>query len=248
VPLDTFLFDDRTGYCQQFSGAMALLLRMGGVPARVAAGFTPGTFDSERGEYIVRDLDAHSWVEAYFPGSGWVTFDPTPSEAPPAAQLQADDEDQDLPELPGAGRDPGGAPDLGPAFPTRAARPPRAAAGPPRCSSAASASWPSASRAGRGRSCASPSRAGGGPGPRRPAPRPRAVGPAAAAGRHPPGARVVPERLRRAGLRAGAAPVAVRGQLRAAAALGRAALRRELGAGLGTIGRLRAWWALPPRP
>jgi transglutaminase-like putative cysteine protease len=67
VPLDTFLFEDRTGYCQQFSGAMALLLRMGGVPARVAAGFTPGTFDAERGEYIVRDLDAHSWVEAYFP-------------------------------------------------------------------------------------------------------------------------------------------------------------------------------------
>jgi transglutaminase-like putative cysteine protease len=70
VPLDTFLFDDRTGYCQQFSGAMALLLRMGGIPARVAAGFTPGTFDSERGEYIVRDLDAHSWVEAYFPWLG----------------------------------------------------------------------------------------------------------------------------------------------------------------------------------
>ena len=55
------------GYCQHFSGAMALLLRMGGVPARVAAGFSPGTLDAKRDEYVVRDLDAHSWVEVYFP-------------------------------------------------------------------------------------------------------------------------------------------------------------------------------------
>ncbi len=82
VPLDAFLFEDRIGYCQQFSGAMALLLRMGGVPARVVAGFSPGTFDRERGEFVVRDLDAHSWVEAYFPRIGWVTFDPTPASAP----------------------------------------------------------------------------------------------------------------------------------------------------------------------
>jgi transglutaminase-like putative cysteine protease len=82
VPLESFLFDDRLGYCQQFSGAMALLLRMGGVPARVVAGFSPGTFDRERGEFVVRDLDAHSWVEAYFPRIGWVTFDPTPASAP----------------------------------------------------------------------------------------------------------------------------------------------------------------------
>lgn len=86
VPLDAFLFDDRTGYCQQFSGAMALLLRMGGVPARVAAGFSPGTYDEERREYVVRDLDAHSWVEVYVPGSGWVAFDPTPSDAPASSR------------------------------------------------------------------------------------------------------------------------------------------------------------------
>jgi protein-glutamine gamma-glutamyltransferase len=83
VPLDTFLFGkERVGYCQQFSGAMALLLRMGGVPARVASGFAPGSYDRKRKEYVVRDLDAHSWVEAYFPGYGWVPFDPTPSVAP----------------------------------------------------------------------------------------------------------------------------------------------------------------------
>jgi transglutaminase-like putative cysteine protease len=87
VPLDAFVFVDKTGYCQQFSGAMALLLRMGGVPARVASGFSPGTFDEERREFVVRDLDAHSWVEAYFPGYGWIPFDPTPAVAPARAQL-----------------------------------------------------------------------------------------------------------------------------------------------------------------
>jgi protein-glutamine gamma-glutamyltransferase len=87
VPLDTFLFGNpKLGYCQQFSGAMALLLRMGGVPARVASGFAPGSYDKERREYVVRDLDAHSWVEAYFPGYGWVPFDPTPSVAPASSR------------------------------------------------------------------------------------------------------------------------------------------------------------------
>jgi transglutaminase-like putative cysteine protease len=80
-PLESFLFNDRLGYCQQFSGAMALLLRMGGVPARVAAGFTSGTRDSS-GQWVVTDYDAHAWVEAWFPHYGWVTFDPTPAAAP----------------------------------------------------------------------------------------------------------------------------------------------------------------------
>jgi transglutaminase-like putative cysteine protease len=84
--LHGFLFDAKSGYCQQFSGAMALLLRMGGVPARVATGFTPGSYDERAKEYVVRDLDAHSWVEAWFPGFGWVLFDPTPASAPPRSQ------------------------------------------------------------------------------------------------------------------------------------------------------------------
>jgi transglutaminase-like putative cysteine protease len=88
LPLASFLFGDRQGYCQQFSGAMALLLRMGGVPARVASGFTPGRYDRRRKEYVVRDLDAHSWVEAYFPGLGWVTFDPTPAASPASSQSE----------------------------------------------------------------------------------------------------------------------------------------------------------------
>ncbi|MBD0282423.1 MAG: transglutaminase domain-containing protein [Thermoleophilaceae bacterium] len=78
VPLEDFLFRERAGYCQQFSGAMALMLRMIGIPARVAAGFSPGSFNRDTGEYRVRDLDAHSWVEVYFNGIGWVPFDPTP--------------------------------------------------------------------------------------------------------------------------------------------------------------------------
>ncbi|NLT07180.1 MAG: transglutaminase domain-containing protein [Solirubrobacterales bacterium] len=80
-PLEAFLFEDRRGYCQHFSGAMALMLRMVGVPARVAAGFSPGTHDPDTDQYRVRDLDAHSWVEVYFAGVGWVPFDPTPRAA-----------------------------------------------------------------------------------------------------------------------------------------------------------------------
>jgi hypothetical protein len=81
-PIETFLFDSHAGYCQQFAGAMALLLRMGGVPARVATGFTTGTYDKTRHEFIVSDLDAHAWVEVWFPTFGWVRFDPTPAAAP----------------------------------------------------------------------------------------------------------------------------------------------------------------------
>jgi hypothetical protein len=77
-PLESFLFDDRTGYCQQFSGAMTLMLRMDGIPARVAAGFLPGSYNSATHKYEVRAVDAHSWVEVYFNGIGWVPFNPTP--------------------------------------------------------------------------------------------------------------------------------------------------------------------------
>ena len=81
-PLLDFLFRSRIGYCQQFSGSMALLLRMGGLPAEVAAGFTPGSFDKQRHTWTVSDTDAHAWVEVWFPTYGWVRFDPTPANAP----------------------------------------------------------------------------------------------------------------------------------------------------------------------
>jgi transglutaminase-like putative cysteine protease len=80
--LDGFLFDSKQGFCQQFSGAEALLLRMGGIPARVSTGFTQGAIDTKAKEWVVRDYDAHSWVEAWFPGYGWVTRDPTPLASP----------------------------------------------------------------------------------------------------------------------------------------------------------------------
>jgi hypothetical protein len=81
-PLVSFLFSNRRGYCQHFAGAMALLLRMGGLPARVAAGFAPGRYDAANGTYTVFDRDAHAWVEVWFPQYGWVRFDPTPAIAP----------------------------------------------------------------------------------------------------------------------------------------------------------------------
>jgi protein-glutamine gamma-glutamyltransferase len=77
-PLVAFVTQTRAGYCQHFAGAMALMLRYLGIPARVAAGFTSGTYDAKSGEWTVTDHDAHTWVEAWFPRYGWLPFDPTP--------------------------------------------------------------------------------------------------------------------------------------------------------------------------
>jgi transglutaminase-like putative cysteine protease len=85
-PLPAFLFIDRAGYCQQFSGTMALMLRMLGIPSRVVTGFAPGQLEPSTGDFQVRDLDAHSWVEVFFPRVGWVTFDPTPAASPALTQ------------------------------------------------------------------------------------------------------------------------------------------------------------------
>ena len=78
APLVFFLRSKR-GYCQQFAGTMALMLRYIGVPARVAAGFTSGSYDAGKHEWTVTDHNAHTWVEVYFPRFGWVPFDPTPN-------------------------------------------------------------------------------------------------------------------------------------------------------------------------
>ena len=79
-PLSDFLFNVKTGHCEYFSTAMAILLRTHGVAARVVNGFLPGEFNETAGAYTVRQSDAHSWVEVYFPETdSWVTFDPTPS-------------------------------------------------------------------------------------------------------------------------------------------------------------------------
>jgi hypothetical protein len=71
-----FLTQGKTGYCEQFAAAMAVMLRAVGVPARVAVGFTGGTPDGDHRS--ISTSDAHAWVEAWFPGRGWLIFDPTP--------------------------------------------------------------------------------------------------------------------------------------------------------------------------
>jgi hypothetical protein len=73
------MLHSKAGYCQMFSGSMAELLRLLGIPARVAEGFTAGTYDPKAHAFRVTDHDAHAWVEAYFPGYGWLSFDPTPT-------------------------------------------------------------------------------------------------------------------------------------------------------------------------
>ncbi len=80
-PVAYFLFERKAGHCEYFASSMALMLRTLGIPARVVNGFRGGEFNSVTGSYIVRGRDAHSWVEAYFPRYGWITFDPTPPGA-----------------------------------------------------------------------------------------------------------------------------------------------------------------------
>jgi len=78
-PLADFLFNVRTGHCEYFATAMTVLLRTHGIAARVVNGFLPGEYNETAGAYTVRQSDAHSWVEVYFPETvAWVTFDPTP--------------------------------------------------------------------------------------------------------------------------------------------------------------------------
>ena len=86
-PLAYFLFTRKKGHCEYFASSMAVLLRTLGIPSRVVNGFRDGEYNDINATYIVRARDAHAWVEAYFPGYGWATFDPTPAaEAPPKTE------------------------------------------------------------------------------------------------------------------------------------------------------------------
>jgi transglutaminase-like putative cysteine protease len=104
-PIVDFLLETREGYCQQFAGAAALLLRMANVPTRVVTGFATGTEDDD-GRYVVRDEDAHAWIEVYFPEFGWVPFNPTPAAA--EATVAAEVDLLTPPEAAGAGGAGGG--------------------------------------------------------------------------------------------------------------------------------------------
>ena len=77
--VDWFLFDLQEGYCDHFATAMVVLSRAAGVPARLATGFAAGEYDHHNYRYVVLQKYAHAWVEVYFPGYGWVEFEPTPA-------------------------------------------------------------------------------------------------------------------------------------------------------------------------
>jgi transglutaminase-like putative cysteine protease len=77
-PVDFFLFDRKKGHCEYFASAFAVLARAVAIPTRQVNGFLGGEWNEYQGYVAVRAGDAHSWDEVYFPGAGWVTFDPTP--------------------------------------------------------------------------------------------------------------------------------------------------------------------------
>ena len=114
-PVDYFLFDLKADFCEYFASSMAVMLREVGVPSRVVEGFTAGELDNSQ-RYAVKELNAHAWVEAYFPQYGWIEFEPTPSELPfdradaaPVGGTNPDGSDPNNPDKPDrvglAGRD-----------------------------------------------------------------------------------------------------------------------------------------------
>jgi len=96
--VDWFLFENRRGYCDYYASAMAVMCRILGIPARISQGYTPGEYIASSRSYLVRQLDAHAWPEVYFPGYGWIEFEPTSSEP-----VLARPEDSTSPLLPGLG-------------------------------------------------------------------------------------------------------------------------------------------------
>ena len=94
--IEWLLFDAKEGYCTYYATAMIVMLRHLGIPARLAAGFSQGDYDAASGQFIVRERDAHSWVEIYFPGYGWIDFEPTSAQAP--IQRDGDEDAQESPD------------------------------------------------------------------------------------------------------------------------------------------------------
>jgi protein-glutamine gamma-glutamyltransferase len=75
--VDEFLFERREGFCEHIASAMAILLRASGVPTRLVTGFAPGQRNPFTGYWDIRASDAHAWVEVFYPGAGWIAYDPT---------------------------------------------------------------------------------------------------------------------------------------------------------------------------
>ncbi len=96
-PVDWVLFDLKQGFCNYYATAEIVLLRAVGIPARWAVGYAQGEFDPTESSYQVRQRDAHSWPEVYYPGVGWVEFEPTLSQPVldrPLGDPLAEDENQ----------------------------------------------------------------------------------------------------------------------------------------------------------
>ncbi len=106
--VDWFLFESKTGYSDYFGSAMAVMLRVVGVPSRIAAGYGPGELDTF-GQRVIRDLDSHGWVQVYFPGYGWIDFEPTPQfeqHQRAEATIGESFDETELGDLSGGGLDP----------------------------------------------------------------------------------------------------------------------------------------------
>jgi len=106
-PLEYFLFTSHKGYCQDFSTAMAVMLRYLGIPVRQMSGFGLGSFDIRTQRYVVKATDAHTWAEVYFPGFGWIPFEPTPDGVNRPVERPAtlaDNPDASAPPSAGVGR------------------------------------------------------------------------------------------------------------------------------------------------
>ena len=86
--VDYFLFDLQQGYCDYYASAMVVMARSLGIPARLAVGYAPGEYDARKDRLVVREKDGHSWPELYFPGYGWIPFEPTPARPQFQAQPQ----------------------------------------------------------------------------------------------------------------------------------------------------------------
>jgi transglutaminase-like putative cysteine protease len=82
-PIEDFLFVQRAGHCEYFASSMAVMLRAVGIPSRSVNGFLGGEWNGYGNYVAIRQGDAHSWVEAWIEGAGWLTFDPTPAGPPP---------------------------------------------------------------------------------------------------------------------------------------------------------------------
>jgi hypothetical protein len=90
-PVGSFLFRSKSGYCEYFAAAMAVMLRTLNVPSRLVNGFQTGSYNRIGKDFVVRARDAHSWVEVYFTGYGWIPFDPTPADPHPVLPGEWDD-------------------------------------------------------------------------------------------------------------------------------------------------------------